>query len=231
MHAMILAAGLGERMRPLTEHTPKPLLEVGGYTLIEYHLHSLAQAGIRDVVINVSHLGEQIEQRLGNGAGYGLSIQYSRELTPLETAGGIANALHLLGDAPFLVINGDIWCNYPFSRLPKQLKGMAHLILVDNPEHHLQGDFVLNRGNDVVDLPDAQERLTFSGIGIYHPDLFQSVTVGESAPLAPLLRMAMREGRVTGEHFHGTWFDIGTPERLQELDSRLKADKGSLYRG
>ncbi len=226
MRAMILAAGFGERMRPLTEHTPKPLLEVGGHALIEYHLYSLERAGIREVVINISHLGEQVEQHLGDGAAYGLSIQYSRESTPLETAGGIANALHLLGDAPFLVINGDIWCDYPLTQLSAQIDGMAHLILVDNPDHHPQGDFVLNSRGGVVDLAGDQKRLTFAGIGIYRPDLFQQITPGDSAPLAPLLYSAMREGVVTGEHYRGEWLDIGTPERLQALDDRLKYEKG-----
>ena len=225
MRAMILAAGFGERMRPLTESCPKPLLEVGGRALIEYHLSALVKAGITDIVINVSHLGHQIEQRLGDGARYGVSIEYSRESSPLETAGGIANALHLLGDAPLLVVNGDIWCDYPFSQLPSQIDGMAHLVLVNNPAHHPCGDFVLNDLGKVVETTGELQRLTFAGIGIYRPELFQGIAESQPAPLAPLLISAMREGRVTGEHYRGEWLDIGTPERLQELDRKLKEVK------
>ena len=222
MRAMILAAGLGERMRPLTESCPKPLLEVGGRALIEYHLSALVKAGITDIVINVSHLGHQIERRLGDGTHYGVSIEYSRESSPLETAGGIANAHHLLGSAPFVVVNGDIWCDYPFSQLPSRIDGMAHLVLVDNPAHHPIGDFVLNDLGKVVEATGDQQRLTYSGIGIYRPELFQDIAESQSAPLAPLLISAMREGRITGEHYRGEWLDIGTPERLQALDRRLK---------
>jgi len=225
IRAMILAAGLGERMRPLTESCPKPLLEVGGRALIEYHLSALLEAGITDIVINVSHLGDQIERRLGDGARYGVSIEYSRELSPLETAGGIAHALHLLGSAPFLVINGDIWCDYPYSQLPQQIEGEAHLVLVDNPPHHPTGDFILNTRGMVVEAAGAHKRLTFAGIGIYRPELFQGIAEYQPAPLAPLLISAMREGRVTGEHYRGEWLDIGTPERLQELDRKLKEVK------
>ena len=227
MRAMILAAGYGERMRPLTESCPKPLLEVGGHALIEFHLRALEQAGIEDIVINVSHLGDQIEQRLGDGADYGVSIEYSRETTPLETAGGIANALKLLGNSPFLVVNGDIWCDYSLSQLPRQIAGMAHLVLVDNPLHHPEGDFVLGDSGIVTEATGDQRRMTFSGIGIYSPKLFLDIAKSESVPLAPLLISAMKDGGVTGEHYAGEWFDIGTPERLQELDNRLNSKKSS----
>lgn len=225
IRAMILAAGLGERMRPLTESCPKPLLAVGGRALIEYHLSALVEAGITDIVINVSHLGHQIERRLGDGSRYGVSIKYSRESSPLETAGGIANALHLFGKSPLLVVNGDIWCDYPFSQLPSQIDGMAHLVLVDNPAHHPRGDFVLNDLGSVVEATGGQQRLTFAGIGIYRPELFKGIAASQSAPLAPLLISAIREGRVTGEHYRGDWLDIGTPDRLQELDKKLKEVK------
>ncbi len=223
MRAMILAAGYGERMRPLTDHCPKPLLTAGDKALIEYQLLALRRADIEDVVINVAHMGEQIEQRLGDGSSYDLSIQYSRESSPLETAGGIANALELLGEAPFLVINSDIWCDYPISRLPQQIDGMAHLILVDNPAHHPSGDFILTPSGKVVAASGSEAPLTFSGIGIYRPELFQSVAKATALPLAPLLIDAMRRGEVTGAHHQGAWFDIGTPERLYELDQRLSA--------
>jgi len=222
---MILAAGLGERMRPLTEHTPKPLLEVGGRALIDYHVQALKQAGVEEIVINISHLGEQIEQHLGSGGNYGVSIEYSRESTPLETAGGIANALHLLGDAPFLVVNGDIWCDYPLSTIPQEMTGIAHLILVDNPEHHTKGDFFLNGGSVHSKAVSGQQRLTFAGIGLYCPQLFKAIALHSPTPvpLAPLLIEAMQKEMVSGEHYHGQWFDIGTPERLRGLDMLLRS--------
>lgn len=220
MKAMILAAGRGERMRPLTDSTPKPLLRAGGRRLIEYHLENLAQAGIREVVINHAHLGEQIEQVLGDGSRYDVSIVYSAEGKALETGGGIFNALPLLGEAPFLVINGDIWCDYPYARLIKREVALAHLVLVDNPPQHSTGDFVLEDGR----VHDSQGgRLTFSGIGLYHPRLFDGCEVGAFA-LAPLLRRAMAAGQVSGEHYCGRWFDIGTPERLQQLDRLLQTE-------
>jgi len=220
MKAMILAAGRGERMRPLTDHTPKPLLSVGGKRLIEYHLEALARAGFEEVVINHAHLGEQIEQALGDGRRYGLAIRYSAEGSALETGGGIFRALPLLGEAPFLVINGDIWCDYPYSRLRQQQVERAHLVLVDNPPQHPSGDFVLRDGR----VHDSKgERLTFSGIGLYHPALFAGCEPGAFA-LAPLLRRAMATGAVSGEHYQGRWFDIGTPERLQQLDRLLRAE-------
>lgn len=218
MKAMILAAGRGERMRPLTDDTPKPLLEAGGKRLIEYHLEGLARAGFCDIVINHAHLGEQIEQALGDGSRYGVHITYSAEGKALETGGGIFKALPLLGDAPFLVINGDIWCDYPYASIRECPVEQAHLVMVDNPPQHPQGDFVLRQGK--VHDGDGV-RLTFSGIGVYHPRLFAGCKVG-AFPLAPLLRRAMAAGAVSGEHYQGRWFDIGTPERLQQLDRLLR---------
>ena len=218
MRAMILAAGRGERMRPLTDHTPKPLLRVGGKCLIEYHLEALAAAGFNDVVINHAHLGTQIEQQLGDGSRYGVSVHYSPEAGVLDTGGGIFKALVLLGDAPFVVVNGDVWCDYPFARLRKIETQGAHLVLVPNPPQHPAGDFLLRDGQ--VSDEGQDQRLTFSGIGIYHPSLFDGCEAG-AFPLAPLLRRAMAQGQVSGELFEGRWFDIGTPERLQQLDEKL----------
>lgn len=217
MKAMILAAGLGTRMRPLTEHTPKPLLRVGGKTLIEWHIDKLRAAGIIDLVINTAWLGEQIEAALGDGGRHGVRIQWSREGTPLETAGGIARALPLLGDAPFVVVNGDIWSDYDYSLL-REPADLAHLVLVDNPMHHPDGDFGLDFRGRVHDNGD--QRLTFTGIGLYQPQLFHDLP-DEPARLAPLLRQAITTQSVTGEHFRGRWWDIGTPERLQQLDTLL----------
>ena len=220
MKAMILAAGRGERMRPLTDHSPKPLLRVGGKCLIEYHLEALATAGFNDVVINHAHLGAQIEQLLGDGGRYGVRIHYSPEAGALETGGGIFKALPLLGDAPFVVVNGDVWCDYPFSRLREREIQGAHLVLVPNPPQHPAGDFLLRDGR--VNGEGDGERFTFSGIGLYHPSLFDGCEAG-AFPLAPLLRRAMARGQVSGELFDGQWFDIGTPERLQQLDEKLRA--------
>lgn len=207
-------------MRPLTDKMPKPLLTAGGKRLIEYHLEALCLAGFEEVVINHAHLGEQVEQVLGDGSRYGLRIRYSPEGKALETGGGIFNALPLLGEAPFLVVNGDIWCDYPFEALRHRHVEQAHLVLVDNPPQHQKGDFVLQDGK----VRDADgERLTFSGIGIYHPSLFDGCEAGAFA-LAPLLRRAMADGMVSGEHYQGRWFDIGTPERLQQLDQLLQTD-------
>jgi len=217
MKAMILAAGRGERMRPLTDSTPKPLLKVGGKALIEYHLENIKQAGLHDVVINHAWLGEQIETTLGDGSRYGLRIEYSREGEALETAGGIQRALTLLGNEPFMAINGDIWTDYSLQSLPPAPTGLAHLVLVDNPPHHPTGDFMLQSGTL---LPTGPACLTFSGIGLYRPELFAGLKPGKS-PLAPLLREAMHNRDISGEHHTGQWFDIGTPERLQELDQLL----------
>ena len=218
MKAMILAAGRGERMRPLTEHTPKPLLTVAGKPLIVWHLESLASAGYKEIVINHAHLGAQIEAALGDGSRWGLSIQYSAEPVALETAGGIANALHLLGEAPFLVVNGDTFTTVDFSSIQLPSNMLAHLVLIDNPPQHPNGDFAISNGM----LENTGEpMLTFSGIGVYHPSLFAGVKQGDPAKLAPLLRDAMTQRRASAEYFSGVWHDIGTPERLNALNEEL----------
>ncbi|OIR04594.1 glucose-1-phosphate thymidylyltransferase [mine drainage metagenome] len=218
MKAMILAAGRGERMRPLTDHTPKPLLQVGGKPLIVWHLERLARAGFTEIVINHAHLGAQIEQSLGNGSQWNVSIQYSPEAIALETAGGIANALPLLGDAPFLVVNGDIFIDIDFSPLKLHAPNLAHLVMVDNPPQHAQGDFALV-GKQL--MPEGEIKLTFSGVGIYEPSLFAMIEKGQPAKLAPILRAAMLKQQVSAEHYQGEWHDIGTPERLQRLNQQL----------
>jgi MurNAc alpha-1-phosphate uridylyltransferase len=218
MKAMILAAGRGERMRPLTDSRPKPLLPVAGKPLIVHHIERLATAGIRQLVINHAHLGDMIEAELGDGSAWGVEIRYSAEGRALETGGGIFRALPLLGEAPFLVVNGDIWCDIDFSRLQLPAGMLAHLVLVPNPAHHPQGDFVLH---DRRVLDGDGERLTFSGIGLYHPRLFAGCQPGAFA-LAPLLRNAMAEGRVSGVRHSGSWVDVGTPKRLRELDRQLR---------
>jgi len=208
-------------MRPLTDHTPKPLLKVGGKPLIVWHLERLAKAGFKEVVINHAHLGEQVEKALGDGSQWGLHIQYSPEKTALETAGGIVNALPLLGTKPFLVLNGDTFTEIDFGVLTHALQANnhAHLVLVNNPPQHHNGDFAIEASR----LKNIGEKmLTFSGVGVYHPDLFASVTRGESAKLAPLLRQAIAENQATAEHYQGVWQDIGTPERLSMLDEELK---------
>jgi len=223
MKAMILAAGRGERMRPLTDTTPKPLLRVGGHGLIEYHLRALVRAGVEEAVVNLGHLGEQIEAFLGDGGRYGLAIRYSREgERVLDTGGGIHHALPWLGPEPFLVVNGDIFSDYPYERLPAQPAGLAHVVLVANPPHHPHGDFALV-GEKVHSEGGA--RLTFSGIGMYRPELFADC-VGGAFPLAPLLRRAMATGQVSGERYAGLWWDVGTPQRLHELAARLESRPG-----
>ncbi|MFA6014248.1 MAG: nucleotidyltransferase family protein [Gallionellaceae bacterium] len=228
---MILAAGRGERMRPLTDHTPKPLLVAGGKPLIVWHIERLVSAGISDLMINHAHLGHQIELALGDGRQFGASIQYSSEASALETAGGIAFALPLLGDEPFAVINGDIFCDYDFAQLPEASKNIkinhdiAHLVLIDNPPHHPQGDFALQVDRILNNpLPGTDHALlTFSGIGVYQPALFSNIQRGSKAPLAPLLREQIALGKVSGEHHHGLWVDVGTPQRLHELDLQLRS--------
>lgn len=215
MRAMILAAGKGERMRPLTLTTPKPLIAIAGVPLIEYHLRALAQAGVCEVVINHAWLGEKIEAHLGDGERFGLNITYSRESQPLETGGGIYKALPLLGDAPFIVVNGDIFTDYDFSVLHKPLDGLAHLVLINNPEHHLEGDFSLQENR--VLSPGAQT-FTYSGIAVLSPKLFADCQAG-AFKLAPLLRQAIAQGQVSGEHFNGSWIDVGTQERLAAAEA------------
>jgi MurNAc alpha-1-phosphate uridylyltransferase len=239
MKALILAAGLGERMRPLTNTTPKPLLIAGGKPLILWHLEKLAAIGVRDVVVNTSWLADQFPQQLGDGSRWDLRLHYSYEgTTPLETGGGMCNALTLLGDGPFLALNGDIWTDYDFARLPHAPDGDAHLVLVDNPPQHPNGDFALQDDGRVA--ADGASRLTFAGIGLYRPALFDgwrdivgdAPGVDEVPPrfkLAPLLRAAMARGAVTGEHHRGRWTDVGTPERLAQLDADLaSADLASV---
>ena len=217
MRAMILAAGRGERMRPLTDRVPKPLLQVGGKPLIVHLIDGLKRGGITDLVINVAYLAPLIESHLGDGTALGVRIAYSREPDgPLETGGGIHQALPLLSD-PFIVVNGDIWTDYPFARLPRDISGKAHLVLVDNRAHHPAGDFALV-GDRVT--ADGATRLTYSGIGVYRSALFAHSVAGRF-PLAPLLRTAMAGLEVSGEHYRGGWEDIGTPERLSALDREL----------
>jgi N-acetyl-alpha-D-muramate 1-phosphate uridylyltransferase len=225
MKAMLLAAGRGERMRPLTDHTPKPLLEVGDKPLIVWHIENLVRAGITELVINHAHLGAQIEKALGDGSRFGAHIQYSSEGKALETAGGIAYALHLLGDEPFAVINGDIFCDYDFARLREraaELKSShdsVHLVLVNNPVQHPNGDFGMQQQR----VTDNSPKFTFSGIGLYQPSLFAQISRGSIAPLAPLLRAQIALGKVSGERHQGLWVDVGTPQRLKELDSQVRS--------
>lgn len=228
--AMILAAGEGRRMRPLTAHTPKPLLQAGGKSLIQWQIERLRDAGFADLVINHAHLGEKLEKELGADVGLGVRIAWSREPEPLETAGGIATALPLLGAGPFLVTNGDVYTEFDYARLLPVLQRMtgdpahlAHLVLVDNPPHHPQGDFALEDGKVGVPPTHAAGRHTFSGIACYRPELFAGIPAMSKAPLAPLLRAAMAEGRVSGEYFSGRWEDVGTPQRLAALDQVLQA--------
>jgi len=216
MKAMILAAGRGERMRPLTDTTPKPLLKVNNKALIEYTVEALVKAGITDIVINLAYLGVQIESYLGDGSRYQASIQYSHEgETGLETAGGIKKSLPLLGDEPFLVINADIYCNFPLENLLTQKIDLAHLILVNNPAHNPTGDFAISKNHSLNNIDSLKH--TFSGIGLYHPKLFANINAGKSA-LAPLLISAMKNQQITGELYSGLWRDIGTVERLNTLN-------------
>lgn len=216
MQAMILAAGRGERMLPLTENTPKPLLKVNGKPLIQHQIERLVNAGYTNIVINHGPMGDQIENFIGDGTGFNAKICYSAEHDNLlDTGGGIFKALTLLGSDPFLVVNADVWTNYPFSNLPDNLPGLAHLVLVDNPPQHRQGDFALLNGR----VHQTGERmLTFSGIGVYRPELFEGCSTGPF-PLAPLLCNAMQHEQVTGEYFQGLWSDIGTPDRLKQLQA------------
>ncbi len=227
MKAMVLAAGRGERMRPLTLETPKPLLVVGGRPLLEHHLRRLAAGGVREVVINLSWLGEQIEAFCGDGGAWGLSVRYSREAEPLETAGGIVQALPLLREAPFLVVNGDVFMDYDVGALAARAAALpraaAHLLLTDNPAHHPRGDFALRDGR-VAEPAAGEATLTFTGTALYHPDFFAGLAPG-SRPLRPVFAAAMAAGRLAGEHHGGRWVDVGTPARLAALDAALAADR------
>lgn len=222
MKAIILSAGRGERLRPLTDTTPKPLLKAGKYRLIEYMIQSLAKAGINDIVINTAHLGDQFSTILGTGQQFGVKISYSPEQTGgLETAGGIINALPLLGNEPFLVVNGDIWTDYPFDLLTSSKlseKMLCHLVLVTNPPHNSKGDFAINSG--LITLGPT-EKYTYSGVGIYHPNLFTELDVQRLA-LKPVLLQAIDKQQISGEVYRGNWSDIGTIERLQQLSEQLK---------
>lgn len=230
MKAMILAAGRGERMRPLTDTLPKPLLTVAGKPLIVWHIERLVQAGINDIVINHAWLGQKIEQTLGNGKQFGAQIQYSAETTALETAGGIARALPYFQQQPFLVINGDIWCDWDASTAPQQVKAMqtsgllAWLLLVNNPEHHPTGDFVLENNGLLSCITQANQdkSLTFAGIGIYEPTMFDTIPIGQPAALAPLLHSAIARHKVGGALHTGSWTDVGTPQRLYRLNTSLQ---------
>jgi N-acetyl-alpha-D-muramate 1-phosphate uridylyltransferase len=234
MKAMILAAGRGERMQPLTHRVPKAMVEAGGRPLIVHLIERLKRAGFIDLVVNLAHLGETIERDLGDGAALGVNIAYSREREALETAGGIAWALPLLGNAPFAAVNSDVYSDFDLSRLRGAAatlldRGLtAHLVLVDNPEHHAGGDFCL-RGERV--RTEGAERLTFGGMGVYAPALFQAVEPGAKCQLAALLKPAMARGEVSGEHHRGVWMDIGTPQRLAELERRLASACGRGERG
>ncbi|MFC3551041.1 N-acetylmuramate alpha-1-phosphate uridylyltransferase MurU [Lysobacter cavernae] len=232
MKALIFAAGLGERMRPLTHHTPKPLLVAGGKPLIVWHLEKLAALGVHEVVINTSWLAEQFPQTLGDGAPWGLRLHYSFEgPTPLETGGGMLHALPLLGPDPFLLVNGDIWTDYDFARLPHEPEGLAHLVMVDRPEHATHGDFALD-GDGYV-RADGANRLTYAGLGVYRPQLlahWRDIAGEEPGAngdpprfrLAPILKALMPDDRITGEHHRGRWTDVGTPQRLATLDAELR---------
>ena len=222
MRIMILAAGLGKRMLPLTKDCPKPLLKIGKHALIEHHLHRLSAAGFKDIVINVSYHRQMIQDALGDGSAYGVNIQYSIEQLPLETAGGICHALPLLGDESFAIINSDIWTDYPFEQLHQHAHRPCHLVMIPNPPQHPKGDFYLLDQQLRTDPPG--QRLTYSGIAVYHPSIFKDLVPGIKHPLRPCLRQAISTGIATGEHYPGVWQDIGTPARLAELrDSEKQA--------
>jgi len=221
-HALIFAAGLGERMRPLTDHTPKPLLKVGGKPLIEWHLEKLAAIDVRYVVINTSHLADQFPDALGDGSRWGLRIRYAYEgPTPLETGGGMLNALPLLGPEPFIAVSSDIYSDYDYAALPLQPAGLAHLVMVPNPDWHVTGDFVLN-GDQLGENGEGQ-RLTFGNIGVYRPQFLQGQHPGRFK-LLPLYQQAMRNRQLTGERYDGFWRNLGNPAQLNELDTHLRGN-------
>lgn len=219
MKAMILAAGRGERMMPLTKTTPKPLIKVRGLTLIEHSIIALKKAKITNIFVNVAHLGWQIKAYIGNGARMGVKITYSDEFSgALETAGGIIKALPLLGKEPFVVINSDVLCDYDLSKLALPVGSLAHLLLIDNPPHNPNGDFSLTNDNRIINIHD--QSYTFSGIGVYHPDFFKShIKAEQKLPLYPLFKEAIANGQLSGEHYNGYWQDIGTPERLEQANN------------
>lgn len=234
MKALIFAAGLGERMRPLTDHTPKPLIEAGGKPLIVWHLEKLATLGVRDVVINTSWLADRFPEALGDGERWGMRIHYLYEGdTPLETGGGMLNARPLLGEAPFLLVNGDIWTDFDFARLPREPQGLAHLVMIDPPGYATHGDFALNLAGHV--RRDGGRRLTYAGIGVYRASLLddwprhvddQAGVTANGRPrfrLAPILRAHMDADEIHGEHHPGCWTDVGTPQRLADLEATLSA--------
>lgn len=221
---MILAAGVGERMRPLTEHTPKPLLRVADVPLIEHLIRRLAASGLRELVVNVSHLGEQIVEYCGDGSAWGVAIAYSHEQTPLETAGGVLQALPLLGDAPFLVANADVWIDYPFARLVAaslRPEESARLVMVDNPPQHPAGDFLLDDDGWIRVLAPGAAGCTYAGVGLFTPAFFSALSPGKT-PLRPLLDAAIARGALGGERHVGQWHDVGTPERLRALDVAVR---------
>jgi MurNAc alpha-1-phosphate uridylyltransferase len=220
MKAMILAAGRGSRLRPLTDTCPKPLIKVGGKTLIEYHLENLHDAGITDIVINLRHLGQQIHDYVGNGQSWGVNIAYSFESMELEVGGGIFGALPLLGKDPFIIVNGDIWTDYPLASLPQQINAFAHLVLVDNPDHNLKGDFSLNQAG-FLSRDAKRQTFTYSGISVLHPDLFQGCEKHKAFRLAPLLDKAASVNKLMGEYYGGEWTDVGTIDRLIILEKQL----------
>ena len=225
MRAMILAAGRGERMRPLTDKVPKPLLVIAGKALIVYQIEALEAAGVKDIVINTGHLGDQIQYELGTGTSFGVDILYSHEGDNiLETAGGIIQALPLLGEDPFIVTNADIYTDFDYQSLPEQPDYDAHLVLVDNPPHNLKGDFALENG---CIIEQGSQKLTYSGIGIFYPHFFENCKPGRS-PLAPLLRLSAQAKCLSGQHFTGLWSDIGTPERLKQINESI-VNKESEY--
>ncbi|ENU33108.1 MULTISPECIES: N-acetylmuramate alpha-1-phosphate uridylyltransferase MurU [Acinetobacter] len=229
MKAMILAAGLGNRMRPLTLHTPKPLLEVGGKPLIVWHIEKLQKIGVTEIVINTAWLGEKLANALGDGSQFGVKILWSHEGEGLETAGGIINALPLLGDEPFILVNGDVWTTMDFASLLDVQLGeqQAHLVLVENPPQHLKGDFILSNGLAYTfEQEQLGEALTYSGIAVLHPRMFAGLENGKR-PLAPLLKQAMQQQQVSAEKLQGIWVDVGTPERLEQLDQQIKQNKFS----
>ena len=229
MKAMILAAGLGNRMRPLTLHTPKPLLEVGGKPLIVWHIEKLQKIGVTEIVINTAWLGEKLANALGDGSQFGVKILWSHEGEGLETAGGIINALPLLGDEPFILVNGDVWTAMDFASLLDVQLGeqQAHLVLVENPPQHLKGDFILSNGLAYTfEQEQLGEALTYSGIAVLHPRMFVGLENGKR-PLAPLLKQAMQQQQVSAEKLQGIWVDVGTPERLEQLDQQIKQNKFS----